>query len=213
MTQLGSLGGQCFVLLALRITFTSATCGVFKHPGTVRLNCHGELLLRVSTAASPERVRDWSSVLSPPFAELYSSFQSAGVQHRGLLRRRKQGHPQNQHYPGQNLGVCNESSKTCRKQLTPTKEKSGQVLAGTGPPTPSAESLSVLEQSRLALLKSRDDSGGSVVEAGSVCEEKEDSRLLAACFLVEGPLLFSEEGESGTKLETGTSDTQSGKPV
>lgn len=38
------------------------------------------------------------------------------------------------------------------------------------------------------------------MEAGSVCEEREDRRLFGGCFLVEITLL-SEEGDSGTKLQ------------
>lgn len=66
---------------------------------------------------------------------------------------------QHVHYWPQNYSMaCQGSRGDNSQQLTSRKEKSGQVSAGAGPSAPSADSRSVLQQSRLALLWSREES-------------------------------------------------------
>lgn len=104
-------------------------------------------------------------------------------------------------HPGTVARLAEAREATARlQQLTSRKEKSGQASAGASPSVPSADSTSVLERSRLALLWPREESCGSVVEAGSVWEENDDRRLLGGCLRAE-PTWLSEEGDSAAKLQ------------
>lgn len=84
---------------------------------------------------------------------------------------------------------------------------SGWVSPGGGKSVPSVESMSVLDRSKLVLLWSLEKSWWSAREAASVCEDSEDGWLLGGCFLVEMPS-FSKEGDSGTKLQMKTMESE-----
>lgn len=75
----------------------------------------------------------------------------------------------------------------------------GEASGAGSPSVPSVDSRSVLERSALVLRWSLEPSGWSPAEGVSVCEDREDKRLLGGCFRPDAALL-SGDGDSGAKL-------------